>query len=93
MPILLSEIVNSTTLQTDIMEFIYSKENNSELNNFNISVGVSDKFMEAVAKEEDYDLIDPRDESKVGRLNAAEVYQTLVKQAWKNGENYCLDIA
>ena len=70
----------------DIMEFIYSKENNSELNNFNISVGVSDKFMAAVAKEEDYDLIDPRDESKVGRLNAAEVYQTLVKQAWKNGD-------
>ncbi|MGD2187893.1 MAG: vitamin B12-dependent ribonucleotide reductase [Desulfobacterales bacterium] len=70
----------------DIMEFIYSKENNSELNNFNISVGVSDKFMEAVAKEEEYDLVDPRDERKVGRLNAAEVYQTLVKQAWKNGD-------
>jgi ribonucleoside-diphosphate reductase alpha chain len=70
----------------DIMEFIYSKENNSELNNFNISVGVSDKFMEAVSKEEEYDLVDPRDESKVGRLNAAEVYQTLVKQAWKNGD-------
>ena len=70
----------------DIMEFIYSKENNSELNNFNISVGVSDDFMGAVAKGEDYDLIDPRDESKVGRLNAAEVYQTLVKQAWKNGD-------
>ena len=70
----------------DIMEFIYSKENNSELNNFNISVGVSGKFMEAVTKEEDYDLVDPRDERKVGRLNAAEVYQTLVKQAWKNGD-------
>ncbi len=70
----------------DIMEFIYSKENNSELNNFNISVGVSDKFMEAVTKGEDYDLVDPRDERKVGRLNAAEVYQTLVKQAWKNGD-------
>ncbi len=70
----------------DIMEFIYSKENNSELNNFNISVGVSDKFMEAVAKQEDYDLIDPRDEREVGRLNAAEVFQTLVKQAWKNGD-------
>jgi ribonucleoside-diphosphate reductase alpha chain len=70
----------------DIMEFIFSKEDNRELNNFNISVGVTDKFMEAVAKQEDYDLIDPRDQSAVNRLNAAEVYQTLVKQAWKNGD-------
>jgi len=70
----------------DIMEFIYSKENNSELNNFNISVGVSDKFMGAVDQQEDYDLIDPRGQKTVNRLNAAEVYQTLVKQAWKNGD-------
>jgi ribonucleoside-diphosphate reductase alpha chain len=70
----------------DIMEFIFSKENNSELNNFNISVGVSDTFMEAVAKEEDYNLIDPRDQSTVSTLNARKVYQTLVKQAWKNGD-------
>jgi ribonucleoside-diphosphate reductase alpha chain len=70
----------------DIMEFIFSKENSRELNNFNISVGVSDEFMQAVAKEETYDLIDPRDQKKVGMLNAAEVYQTLVTQAWKNGD-------
>jgi ribonucleoside-diphosphate reductase alpha chain len=56
----------------DIMEFIFSKEDNRELNNFNISVGVSDKFMQAVDRQEDYDLIDPR--------------QTLIKQAWKNGD-------
>jgi ribonucleoside-diphosphate reductase alpha chain len=70
----------------DIMEFIFSKEDNSELNNFNISVGVSDKFMQAAANEEEYSLIDPRDLSAVGTLNAAGVYQTLVKQAWKNGD-------
>ena len=70
----------------DIMEFIFSKEDNRELNNFNISVGVSDKFMKAVDRQEDYDLIDPRDQSAVNRLNAAEVYQTLIKQAWKNGD-------
>ena len=70
----------------DIMEFIFSKEDNSELNNFNISVGVSDKFMKAVDRQEDYDLIDPRDQRAVGRLNAADVYQTLIKQAWKNGD-------
>ena len=70
----------------DIMEFIFSKEDSRELNNFNISVGVSDQFMQAVAKDEDYDLIDPRDQKKVGTLHAAEVYQTLVTQAWKNGD-------
>jgi len=70
----------------DIMEFIFSKEDSRELNNFNISVGVSDQFMQAVVKEEDYDLIDPRDQKKVGTLNAAEVYRTLVAQAWKNGD-------
>jgi ribonucleoside-diphosphate reductase alpha chain len=68
------------------MEFIYSKQKSSELNNFNISVAVSDKFMEAVERREDYDLIDPRDQKTVDRLNAAEVYQTLVEQAWKNGD-------
>ena len=70
----------------DIMEFIHSKRNSTELNNFNISVAVSDKFMEAVERKEDYGLIDPRDQKAVGQLNAAEVYRTLVEQAWKNGD-------
>jgi ribonucleoside-diphosphate reductase alpha chain len=70
----------------DIMEFIFSKENNSELNNFNISVGVTDAFMQAIDRQEEYELIDPRDQKAVNRLNAAEVYQTLIKQAWKNGD-------
>ena len=70
----------------DIMDFIYSKKNNNELNNFNISVGVTDVFMKAVAKESTYDLIDPREKKKVGEMDAAEVYQALVKQAWKNGD-------
>ena len=70
----------------DIMDFIYSKKSNNELNNFNISVGVTDVFMKAVANESTYDLIDPREKKKVGEMNAAEVYQALVKQAWKNGD-------
>jgi len=70
----------------DIMEFISSKTNNNELNNFNISVGVTDRFMEAVENEENYDLIDPRDKKVSGTLNAAEVYQKLIKQAWENGD-------
>ncbi len=70
----------------DIAEFIYSKKNDSALNNFNISVGVTDAFMEAVQKGRSYDLIDPRDQKKVGQLNAAEIYHGLVKQAWENGD-------
>jgi len=70
----------------DIMEFIYSKTDNRELNNFNLSVGVTDAFMKAVADEGDYDLIDPRDQKQVDTLNAAEIYRILIKQAWQNGD-------
>ncbi len=70
----------------DIMEFIFSKRDNRDLNNFNISVGVSDAFMKAAADKAEYDLIDPRDQTRVGKLNAAEVYRALVKQAWENGD-------
>ncbi len=70
----------------DIMEFILSKKHNKELNNFNISVAVTDRFMEAVKKDEPYDLVDPRDQRKVGSLNAREVYDCLVQQAWECGD-------
>jgi len=70
----------------DIMEFIYCKKKNNELNNFNISVGLTEKFMEAVAQKEDYDLINPQTGKVAGQLNAAEVYLSLVTQAWENGD-------
>src|SRR5210317_592449 len=70
----------------DIMEFIFSKRDNADLNNFNISVGVSDAFMKAAGDKAEYDLVDPRNQTHVGKLNAAEVYHALVKQAWKNGD-------
>jgi len=70
----------------DIMEFIGCKKNNRELNNFNISVAVTDAFMEGVKTGNPYDLKDPRDDRKAGSLDAAEVYQALVKQAWENGD-------
>ena len=70
----------------DIKEFIYSKRENRELNNFNISVGVTDEFMRAAVEGADYKLVDPRDQTTVGKLNAREIYDTLVKQAWKNGD-------
>ncbi len=70
----------------DIMQFIQCKENKQELNNFNISVGVTDAFMKAVETHSDYDLIDPRNHQKVGRLNANAVYSELVHQAWATGD-------
>ncbi len=70
----------------DIMEFIYCKKKNNELNNFNISVGLTENFMEAVAQKKPYDLIDPQSGNPVGQLNAAEVYLSLVTQAWENGD-------
>ena len=70
----------------DIMEFIHSKRENRELNNFNISVGVTDNFMQAVVDGKDYELVDPRFHTPVEKLNARKVYDTLVQQAWKNGD-------
>jgi ribonucleoside-diphosphate reductase alpha chain len=55
----------------DILEFITCKQDKMSLNNFNISVGVTDAFMQAVQAGAAYDLIDPRDGRKVSeRLEA-----------------------
>ncbi|NDY72895.1 ribonucleotide-diphosphate reductase subunit alpha [Desulfobacter hydrogenophilus] len=70
----------------DIMTFIRCKSNKSELNNFNISVGVTDQFMDAVSQKGDYDLIDPSSGKMAGRLSAEAVYDELVKQAWETGD-------
>ncbi len=70
----------------DILEFIHCKKEDGTLNNFNIPVGVTDEFMQAVAEGRDYALIDPRDGSVAGTLDAREVYGTLVEQAWDNGD-------
>ncbi|MBW1801112.1 MAG: vitamin B12-dependent ribonucleotide reductase [Deltaproteobacteria bacterium] len=70
----------------DIMEFIYCKRENRDLTNFNISVGLTESFMQAAREDKPYDLIDPRNGKKTGKLNAAEVYQALVQQAWQNGD-------
>jgi len=70
----------------DIMEFIHCKSANAELNNFNISVGLTEAFMEAVRSDAEYKLVDPRNQRSVDKLNARDVYAALVKQAWKNGD-------
>jgi ribonucleoside-diphosphate reductase alpha chain len=70
----------------DVMEFIQCKKDNKDLENFNISISVTDAFMEALRDGANYDLIDPRDNKKVGTANAPDVFETLVKQAWENGD-------
>ncbi|SET12122.1 vitamin B12-dependent ribonucleotide reductase [Anaerobranca gottschalkii] len=70
----------------DILEFITVKQNNQELTNFNLSVGITEKFMEAVEKDEHYDLINPRTKEKVKSLRAREVFDLIVDSAWKSGE-------
>ncbi len=70
----------------DILEFIRAKEDEHILNNFNISVGVTEEFMGAVLTGGEYALRNPRDHAEVGRLNAREVFDLIVDLAWKNGE-------
>ncbi len=70
----------------DILEFITCKDKNNKLNNFNISVAITDSFMRAVIEDKEYDLINPRTKRVVGSLKAKEVFQMIVNQAWKNGE-------
>ncbi|MDR0915466.1 MAG: vitamin B12-dependent ribonucleotide reductase [Endomicrobium sp.] len=70
----------------DILDFITCKEKNTDLNNFNISVAITKKFMDALEKNSNYALYNPRTASTVGQLNAKEVFNKIVKQAWTNGE-------
>jgi ribonucleoside-diphosphate reductase alpha chain len=70
----------------DIMEFITCKEDQTKLTNFNISVALTEAFMKSVEKNEDYDLINPRANKPIGKLNAREVFNKIVDMAWKNGE-------
>ena len=70
----------------DIMEFITCKEDQTRLTNFNISVAVTEHFMKAVERNEDYDLINPRTNKVAGKLNAKEVFDKIIELSWKNGE-------
>ncbi|MEQ8169507.1 MAG: ribonucleotide reductase N-terminal alpha domain-containing protein [Candidatus Eremiobacterota bacterium] len=70
----------------EIMEFITCKKEEGSMNNFNISVAITDKFMEALDKDEEYDLINPRTGKPVKKLKAKEVFEKIVELAWNNGE-------
>lgn len=70
----------------DILKFIDCKENNDEINNFNISVAITDKFMEAVKAGTEYELINPHTGEVSGTLDARTVFDKIVDAAWRNGE-------
>src|SRR5437763_1628216 len=70
----------------DILEFIACKDDLTQVTNFNISVAVSDAFMQAVEEGTSYDLIHPRTGQAVGQLDAREVFRKIVHGAWTTGE-------
>jgi len=70
----------------DIMDFIDAKKENDQLNNFNLSIAVSDKFMKALEEDGAYDLIHPATKKKVDTLKAKEVWQKIIANAWRNGD-------
>jgi ribonucleoside-diphosphate reductase alpha chain len=70
----------------DILDFINCKSDNNKLNNFNISVAITDKFMDAYLNGTDYELINPKDNSVAGKMSAKKVFDMIVDGAWRNGE-------
>ncbi|RMF85392.1 MAG: adenosylcobalamin-dependent ribonucleoside-diphosphate reductase, partial [Nitrospinota bacterium] len=70
----------------DILDFIQAKLNETTLQNFNLSVGVTDAFMEAVRRDQDYRLLHPRTGQERGRLRAQQVFQAIVDAAWHTGD-------
>jgi len=70
----------------DIMEFITVKQQPNEMSNFNLSVGITKAFMEALEKDDEYSLINPRTNQEVRRIKAREVLEAIVSSAWETGD-------
>ena len=70
----------------DILDFVTCKNDITKITNFNISVAVTDAFMEAVGDGTSYDLLHPRTGAVVGQLDAREVFGKIIHGAWKTGE-------
>lgn len=76
----------------DIREFIHCKDNDDTLQNFNISVQITDEFMRAVEADEEWALINPRDEGRgpvnsvVETISARELWNEIAESAWKTGD-------
>jgi len=70
----------------DVFHFIRAKTEEGKLKNFNISIGASDKFMEAVANDEDWDLINPRSGEVTKTVKAGELFDLICEMAWRTGD-------
>ena len=70
----------------DILQFITSKRDNTAITNFNISVGFTEDFMDALQRDAEYELINPRNRKIFGKLKAKDVFDLIVDMAWTNGE-------
>lgn len=70
----------------DILDFIKAKEQEGVLKNFNISVAVNDNFMKAVARKKPYNLVNPRDGKKTGKLKANDIFDWIATNAWATGD-------
>ena len=70
----------------DILDFIECKSDNNKLNNFNISVAITDKFMDAYMNGTDYELVNPQNGEVAGKMSAKKVFDMIVDGAWRNGE-------
>ena len=70
----------------DIMDFIMAKRDQTVLTNFNISVGLTEAFMEAVERDGEYDIINPRSQQPQKKMSARKVFDHIVDLAWNNGE-------
>ncbi|MEW6109773.1 MAG: adenosylcobalamin-dependent ribonucleoside-diphosphate reductase [Nitrospirota bacterium] len=70
----------------DILDFIRIKRKSGELENFNISVAVTDAFMDALYEDSEYDLLNPRTGKPYGRMRARKVFDEIIESAWETGD-------
>lgn len=70
----------------DIIEFINAKSGGDGFANFNLSVGITDMFMDAVKKNKKIDLINPRTKKSVKQIRARMIFDTIIKSAWRTGD-------
>ena len=70
----------------DILDFIGLKLDPDKMRNFNLSVAVTDSFMDALARDADYELINPRTGEPVRALHARRVFEAMVNAAWATGD-------
>lgn len=70
----------------DVFDFVEAKQDEKAFPNFNLSVGVTDEFMEAVRENKNFDLINPRNQNKVKSIRAKGLFDLITYTAWRSGD-------